>query len=408
MYQPPSSFLSCAKFVLLFFLFTVISCKKPIPSNKKQWFKGNLHTHSYWSDGDEFPEVIMQWYKSHDYDFVALTDHNILAEGDKWVKIRPDSIYQNGFKSYLDTFGSNWVNYKKDSLNNIYVKLKTFEEYRTKFEAPNTFLILQAEEISDRFENKPIHINATNLKKKIQPQGGNSVVDVMQNNLDEIAKQKDSLNIPILAHINHPNFHYSITVEDMIALKKEQFFEVYNGHPDVRNSGDSNHISTEKMWDLINIAYIENNKPLMYGLATDDSHHYHKKGHQWSNAGRGWVMVQADTLSPKSIINAMESGNFYASTGVFLDDVSTDNSTLSVTIKKEANLTYKITFIGCKKGNNTPEALKTVTGDKASFKITKDILFVRCKVTSSKHHDNPIENLIYETAWTQPTIYKRD
>lgn len=380
----------------------IMGCKHSTNENSKQWFKGNLHTHSYWSDGDEFPEVIMHWYKSHGYNFVALTDHNILAEGDKWVKIRPDSIYQNAFKNYLNTYGPVWVNYKKDSLGDVYVKLKTFNEYRTKFEDPDTFLILQAEEITDHFGNKPIHMNATNLKNKILPRGGHSVSEVIQNNLDEVVKQKDSLGIPILVHVNHPNFGYGVALEDMIALKNEQFFEVYNGHPSVHNSGDSNHMSTETMWDYINIAYIENNKPLMYGLATDDSHHYHTKGNTWSNAGRGWVMVQAESLTPKSLITAMESGDFYASTGVVLNNFSLKNNILSIEVNKEANVTYNISFIGCKAGHSEPEILKTVTGDKATFKITKDLLFVRCKITSSKLHHNPVEDLIYETAWTQP------
>ena len=65
----------------------------------KHWFKGNLHTHSYWSDGDEFPEVIMDWYKSNGYQFVALSDHNTLAEGDQWIVIAEDSLYQNAFKN---------------------------------------------------------------------------------------------------------------------------------------------------------------------------------------------------------------------------------------------------------------------------------------------------------------------
>jgi len=55
--------------------------------NMEQWFKGNLHTHSYWSDGDEFPEMIVDWYKTKGYDFLALSDHNVLAEGVKWKLI---------------------------------------------------------------------------------------------------------------------------------------------------------------------------------------------------------------------------------------------------------------------------------------------------------------------------------
>ncbi len=392
------------RLTLLIPLIAIVGCSEPKSSPTKHWFKGNLHTHSYWSDGDEFPEVIMDWYKSNNYHFVALTDHNILAEGEKWKTISNDSIYQKAFKNYLNTYGSDWVEHKQDSLNRTQVKLKTYEEYRPKFEKEGEFLIIQSEEITDGYNGKPVHINATNVKQKIDPQGGNSILEVMQNNLDAVAKHKEEFGKPIIAHINHPNFGYAIGLKDMIALKNEQFFEVYNGHPSVHNTGDHTHMSTEMMWDYINIAYLENNKPIMYGLATDDSHHYHTKGSKWSNAGRGWIMVQADSLNPKSIINAMEEGQFYASTGVALKDLTFQNNKLSVDVKKEENITYKISFIGCKKGKTEPEEFMSVEADKASFELTNDILFVRCKIISSKLHRNPIEDLLYETAWTQPVL----
>ncbi|WP_034044498.1 PHP domain-containing protein [Wocania ichthyoenteri] len=387
----------------IFILF--FACNESKPSSEKQWYKGNLHTHSYWSDGDEFPEVIMDWYKNNGYQFVALTDHNTLAEGEKWKTISNDSIYQNAFKNYLNTYGSDWVKHKQDSLNRTQVRLKTYKEYKPKFEEDGKFLIIQSEEITDSYNGKPIHINATNVKRKIDPQAGNSVLEVMQNNLDEVAKHKEEFGTPIIAHINHPNFGYAINLEDMIGLKNEQFFEVYNGHPAVHNSGNNEHISTELMWDYINMAYIENNKPLMYGLATDDSHHYHRKGSKWSNAGRGWIMVQADSLNPKSIIDAMEVGQFYASTGVELKDLTFENNTLSVQVKEYKNTTYKISFIGCEKGQAEPEEFASFESSKASFKLTNNMLYVRCKITSSKLHENPIEDLLFENAWTQPYIF---
>ena len=394
-----------SRLIILVFFVIFFGCNEERTKQKKQWFKGNLHTHSYWSDGDEFPEVIMDWYKSNDYQFVALTDHNTLAEGDKWKTISNDSIYQKAYKNYLNTYGNDWVEHKLDSLNRTQVKLKTYDEYRSKFEENGKFLIIQSEEITDSYNKKPIHINATNVKKKIEPQSGNSILEVMQNNLNAVAKQKEELGIPIIAHINHPNFGYAIDLEDMIALKNEQFFEVYNGHPMVHNSGDDNHISTELMWDYINIAYLKNSKPLMYGLATDDSHHYHVKASKWSNAGRGWIMVQADSLNPKSLINAMEAGQFYASTGVELNEVTFQNNKLSIEVKKEENTTYKISFIGCKKGQSEPEVFASVENSKASFKLASDVLYVRCKITSSKLHKNPIEDLFYENAWTQPYTF---
>jgi hypothetical protein len=105
--------------------------------------------------------MIMDWYKSHGYNFVGLSDHNILAEDEKWIKVINSRIYEEGFQKYLTKYDSQWVTHKLDS-GRILVKLKTYKEYKPLFEDAN-FLILQSEEISDRFENKPIHINATNL-----------------------------------------------------------------------------------------------------------------------------------------------------------------------------------------------------------------------------------------------------
>ncbi len=388
--------------LLLVTLFIGCSDQQELP--QKKWYKGNLHTHSYWSDGDEFPEVIMDWYKTNDYAFVALTDHNTLAEGEKWKMIRTDSLYMNAFTSYLNTYGEDWVNYTTDSLNRTHVKLKTYEEYKGRFEEAEKFLIIQAEEITDHFAGKPLHMNATNIQKKIDPQGGNSVAEALQNNIDQVNQQREETGVPIIPHINHPNFAYGISLEDMIALRNERFFEVYNGHHLVHNQGDSVHMSTEMMWDLINIAYLDNNKPLIYGLATDDSHHYHVKGKQWSNAGRGWIVVQADSLSPASIIDAMEHGDFYASTGVTLETLKVENNKISIQVKEEPGVTYTLSFIGCKTGESSPEEFKVAAGSSATFELTNDMRFARCKVTSSKLHSNPIEELVYEMAWTQPVI----
>src|SRR5688572_26074465 len=179
-----------------------------------QWYKGNLHTHSYWSDGDEFPEMIMDWYKQRGYNFVALSDHNILAEGEKWKLIAKSKTARDGFEKYCSKFGKKWVNYRVDT-GRTHVKLKTLAEYRTLFEDKG-FLIIKAEELTDKFENKQVHMNATNIQSVIKPQGGSSLQEVMQRNLDAISAQRKETGVPIMQHLNHPNFYYSITVQNII------------------------------------------------------------------------------------------------------------------------------------------------------------------------------------------------
>ncbi|MFC4870646.1 histidinol-phosphatase [Negadavirga shengliensis] len=393
------------RMILLGLLFTFCwasSCEQIRPDRHK-WYKGNLHTHSYWSDGDEFPEIIMDWYKESGYHFVALSDHNIFAEGEKWVTIRDDSIYQNGFQNYLDEYGEDWVNYREED-GKIQVKLKTFAEYAPLFEQRERFLMLPAEEISDGYDGKPLHLNVTNLEKLIMPQGGESIVEVLQNNINAVLEQRRETGKPMMVHINHPNFRWAITLEDMVRLKGERFFEVYNGHPQVNNLGDKERgsLGTEEMWDFINIAYLEKGQPLLFGLATDDSHNYHRKGSQFSNAGRGWVMVRADSLEAGALIEALEAGDFYATTGVELDEIRYENNTLTINAIQKEGVEYIFEFIGCRTGDKETQVLKEVKGVSADYQLEKDILFVRCKITSSEAQDNPVENMTSQLAWTQP------
>lgn len=42
------------------------------------WLKGNIHSHSTVSDGMFTPAELSELYRSHGYDFLSITDHNIL------------------------------------------------------------------------------------------------------------------------------------------------------------------------------------------------------------------------------------------------------------------------------------------------------------------------------------------
>ncbi|KYG85480.1 histidinol-phosphatase [Roseivirga seohaensis] len=384
--------------VALFLFLSILSCEQEEEAN---WLKGNLHTHTYWSDGDGFPEMVLDWYKNNDYQFIALSEHNIIARTEKWKKLPKSMIYQQAFEDYLKKYGEDWVEYKEDSTG-ISVKLKTETEYKPLFEEAGKFAIITAQEITDGYGGKPLHMNATNVQELIQPRHGNSVAETMQNNIDAVLEQRKATGEPIMPHINHPNFGWAVTVDDMKSLRGERFFEVFNGHPQVHNYGDSTRMGMEEMWDQINIAYLNRNQPMMYGIATDDSHNYHLFGGQYSNSGRGWVMVNSKSLDAKSIIETMEAGNFYASTGVTLASLEQEENEIELEVKAEAGVNYTIEFIGVRKGSDKSEVFETVNGTEASFKLTKEMLFVRARVRSSKIKENPFQEGDYEMAWTQP------
>src|SRR5690606_859845 len=54
-------------------------------------WKGNLHTHSLWSDGTDFPEMIVAWYRDHGYNFLSLTEHDLLQRDEPWVDLEAET-----------------------------------------------------------------------------------------------------------------------------------------------------------------------------------------------------------------------------------------------------------------------------------------------------------------------------
>jgi len=381
-------------------LMLITSCTPTPP--KQDWKKGNLHTHSLWSDGDDFPEMIIKWYKDHDYQFVALSDHNTIANKKYWYKIKERETKNNTLAKYKKSFGD-WVE-EKDSVNAKYVRLKTYDEYRLKLEVQGKFTIIKSEEVTSSFERKPVHINVSNIENYIPPVKGNSVVDVMQQTLDHVHAQREKTNTPMFAHINHPNFGYGITANDFKKLKGERFFEVYNGHPSVHNEGDEEHMSIEEMWDAINVSYQQNGKPLLYGIGTDDSHHYHSLSSKHSNSGRGWVMVNTNKIDAGSIILAMEAGKFYASSGVRLKTVHHTNNKYFIEIDPEEGFDYEIIFYGLKKEGDSVIELQRSSDLTATYKFQSDDVFVRAKVTTNYAIENPYKEGETAQAWTQPVI----
>jgi hypothetical protein len=371
--------------------------------------------------------MVIDWYKSHGYHFLALSDHNILSTGEKWANVPEAGDKLQAYGNYFDRFGAEWV-VEKQKGDSLFVRLKSLEEFRGLFEEPGQFLLIQGEEITDRFETKPVHVNATNLRELIPPQGGESVLDVMQNNVNAVLAQRERTGQLMFPHINHPNFGWAVAVEDLIGLQGEKFFEVYNGHPAVHNEGDSLHPSTERMWDIILTERLESGDGLMYGIAVDDAHNYRALDSNHSNPGRGWVMVRAGELTPDAIIIAMEAGDFYASTGVLLEDIRFEDNTISLTIQSQEGVSYKTRFIGTRKGYGPADEVLTgdedasirriysskigvvlaeVAGTSPSYNASGDEIYIRVKVISSKPKANPYQKGEMEAAWTQPVIVAR-
>lgn len=409
----------------------VLKLLTPVPTSaalqadgELRWFRGNMHTHSHWSDGDDFLENIALWYRERNYDFLVFSDHNTLAQSERWVAVDKLKGERVSFDKLKRIWGDKVDTRVRDDVEEV--RLKRFDEVTELVGLPGRYLLIQGEEITDRFERLPIHMNVHNVQTLIPPQGGSSVREVMQNNVNAVRAQRERTGQPMFVHLNHPNFGYGVTAEDVMAVEGENFFEVYNGHPGVHNSGDHQHASTERIWDIVLTRRItEFGLPLMYGLATDDGHNYHNIPSRGSEPGRGWVMVLAKELTPAAIIDALESGQFYASSGVTLDRIASSPAGFEIAIRPEPGVTYVTEFIGTRQGfdaTSTPvqdeqgneiratriysqdvgAVLGRIEGTKVAYKCRGDELYVRARITSSKLHPNPSEPGDLEQAWVQP------
>ena len=428
--RPPFSQCLCVSLLIGCFGFSAVSADDPISAKSPvRWWKGNLHTHSLWSDGTDFPEMIAEWYRTRDYNFLALSDHNVLSEGERYMNY--SDITRRGGETvltkYLARFGDNWVETKGQSGTDEYqVRLKPLSEVRALVEQRGQFIMIQGEEITDRYDGHPVHMNATNLLELISPVGGDSIVATINNNLRAVQEQARKRSRPIMVHINHPNYRSAITAEELAEVINEKFFEVYNGHPAVGHLGNDGLPGVERMWDICNTIRISKlSAPAMYGLGTDDSHEWH--GREGSRPGRGWVMVRSRFLTAESLIHAMEKGDFYASSGVVLNDVEFDSvvSVLKVEVDPVQGETYQVQFIGTligydetvqrrlgkngkprratgKYSSDVGKVLQTTKGTSATYQLTGQELYVRAVVTSSAEPDDPSFENQKKQAWTQP------
>lgn len=417
-----------ARFIIALGLIPVL-----LSAAEPRWFKGNTHTHSLWSDGNDFPEMIADWYRSHGYDFLAMSDHNVLARGDKWmaeavIEKRKLALGKKVADKCRARFGDGWVETRATAEGQVEIRLKPLAEYRKLVEQPGKFLLVEAEEISASLGKLPIHINALNLADPIKPlKDLASIREVMRQNLRLVAEQAAKTGRPMLAHINHPNFQWALTAEDLAHVIEDRYFEVYNGHPKTWPLGDAKRATShlEKMWDAANtIRLAELKGPILYGIASDDSHNYHGGD---VTPGRGWVMVRAAKLEADALITAMQQGDFYCSTGVVLEDVGFDKSArkLRLKIKAEPGVTYTTEFRGTLKSYD--RAIKEAPADpkdgspvrieysedvgkllaktesaEPEYQLTAEELFVRASITSTKPHPNPSYPRQVEQAWTQP------
>ena len=131
----------------------------------------------------------------------------------------------------------------------------------------------------------------------------------------------------------------------------------------------------------------------MYGLATDDAHTYDEFRPDRANPGRGWVCVRVSSLTEEAILAALAQGEFYASNGVELADVSAAQSELTFVIQARPGESFVTKFIG-----EHGRVLAEQNGLSPRYEFEGDEGYVRATVVSSGG----------SKAWVQPVFLGSD
>jgi hypothetical protein len=325
------------------------------------WYKGIVHAHANWGAAQlptTSPDVVVRWYREHNYNFVSITDLNYYTP--------PEGL-------------------------------------KALFDAPGRFLVVPGTELSkDPIQpgNKIVDTIGIGVNGPAALPSGETVSAVLDSEAKSI---RSAGGLPIAAH---PNLTYAVTAADLLNSDQTpgpRFFEVWNTEPGMNNLGGGGKPSSEQIWDNVLSA-----GRVMYGTAVDDSHHFYEfissreTGAPLSNPGKAWIMVNASELSVKALIDAMSRGDFYASTGMTFESWEVTAKAVRIGLSDRTHdlgwslpganpELYRTEFIG--KGG---EVLKVDESLNPFYEFTGKELYVRARVVNS---DGQI-------AWTQPIFPK--
>lgn len=407
-----------------------VLCTLPLFAESPKWYKGNLHCHSYWSDGRLLPEQVADWYKDRGYNFVCISDHGDLQTRlDNWKQVGKldgkAGIVASHLKKYQEKYGD-WVDTKEEN-DMTWIRLKPISELKEKMDEPGRFILLPGHELNGGVPDRSHHGGVVNVSNTLKFQKGLALKDSIKDCAIAAQKASKEENRKALYIHNHPLWpQYETSPQDLIETPECRFFELLNMNASPKTRFDE-FWTVHQFWDIINAFRSVNGDPLLYGLAADDAHVYDSIG----RPGSGWIYVRSSSLEPDALCDAMNQGDFIASNGVEVEDVNFDpkSRTLSVKVKPEAGVRYTISFIGTEKdfdrtvkvididrervkglpervalqySDDIGKTFATVEGTEASYTLKDNDLYVRAVITSDQSVPPSGLGPKTKSAWTQP------
>jgi hypothetical protein len=322
------------------------------------WLKGSTHVHTCHSgDSREQVEDVVRWYGERGYDFIVITDHNRMTEHE--VNGRP--LVLRGIELTHNPGSCDPPPPEADGKCRIHLNGLGLTR------APVVDGVQAMAGALDP-RGRPPAIEWKNTTSNLR-------VDMYQAGIDKVRE------LGGIVQINHPNWHWGVDGELLAELGRRGSTLVEIGNMGFArwNAGDAEHPSSESVWDAA-----LSRGALIYGVASDDAHHYktdeiqarRADGRPVYAAGTGWVMVRA-ARRPDAIRAALARGDFYATTGVLLDRVDRSRGSLHVEVAEASAGEHHIAFIG-----QGGAQLQRTAGRRARFELARaPVGYVRAVVT---------------------------
>lgn len=263
--------------------------RKYLLGEKGHFYKANLHCHSTKSDGKLTPEELKEAYKQKGYSVLAYSDHDalhcnyeltdseFLALTAYEISIRnEDNPNPHAFQKIVDL--------------NLIAK----EPYHL------TQVGYHPETVSWLVRRGKMNMEQVNDIKYVGPLRD---LHIYPANINRIIKSANDNGF--LVCINHSNWNLT-NFSDYGCFEGAWAIEIYN-HGTYALSGLPD---SETVYDDI----LRSGKYL-YCIATDDNHNSYPFDDYKSDSFGGFTMIEASGLDYASIIQALEKGHFYASTG---------------------------------------------------------------------------------------------
>ena len=214
------------------------------------WKKGALHTHSFWSDGEAFPEQVVLRHLERGYDFVCLTDHNNLGlDPQHWLYvIQPEQgpfpeglpyiggcTWQAALERYQTDFPG--IPETKTIAGRKYVRVRSLPEVKEIFRNQQNFAVIGGEELTTRLKTPStryqLDMGVLNLKQQMNYLSGETLPETLRLNkelYDHLRSQQEQSSLFI---VNHPGgYYYDLAPEALIVQDDIRHFELCNSNVD--------------------------------------------------------------------------------------------------------------------------------------------------------------------------------